>query len=73
MLNNQPHYLPNDRERVTALADAMSKAIPEGTPSGYVMSALCLMLHHGMEHSPPELRDRVRATIQSSFADGKPQ
>ena len=70
-LNDQPHYLPGDRERVKALADAMSKAIPDGTPSGYVMSALCMMLHYGMENAPLELQDRIRATIQSSFADGR--
>ncbi len=63
------HMLPADKERVKALADAMSKAIPDGTPSGYVMSALCLMLHHGMENAPLEIQDRIRATIQCSFSD----
>lgn len=70
---NDPHFIPEDRERVKALVDAMSNVVPEGTPSGYVMSALCLMLHHGIDNAPLELQDRIRATIQSSFADGKLQ
>lgn len=71
-MNGEPHYLPEDRERVKALANAMTRAIPDGTPTGYVMSALCMMLHYGMGNSPPELQDRIRAMIQSSFADGRP-
>jgi len=72
-MNGDPHYLPADRERVKALADAMANAIPDGTPSGYVMSALCMLLHFGLEKAPPELQERIRATIQNSFADGRLQ
>lgn len=68
-----PHDLPADRERVQALADAMTKAIPDGTPSGYVMSALCMLLHIGLERAPPELQARIRATIQCLFSDRKLQ
>ena len=72
-MNSDARYLPADRERVKTLADAMSKAIPDGTPSGYVMSALCMLLHFGLEKAPPELQDRIRATIQCLFSDRKLQ
>jgi len=72
-MNSQPHDLPADRERVKMLADTMAAAIPERTPSGYVMSALCFLLHYGLKRSPPEIQEQIRATIQCSFSDRKLQ
>jgi hypothetical protein len=63
------YCLPSDRARVEALAKTMNQAIPEGTPSGYVMSALCLMLQFGLHNAPPEIQDRIRATVQRAFAE----
>lgn len=59
--------LPHDTERIQAIADAINEAIPDGTPSGYVMSALCIMLQIGLNRTPPEIHEKTRRTILAMF------
>lgn len=59
--------LPDDAARVQTIADALNEAIPDGTPSGYVMSALCLLLTIGLNRAPPDIREKSRLTILAMF------
>ncbi|HMH95670.1 MAG TPA: hypothetical protein VK577_03705 [Bradyrhizobium sp.] len=59
--------LPDDAARVQMVADAINEAIPDGTPSGYVMSALCLLLQIGLNRAQPDVREKSRQTIVAMF------
>lgn len=61
------HRLPVDLERVQAIADAINEAIPNDTPSGYVMSALCVVLKVGLDRTPPDIHEQTRLTILEMF------
>jgi hypothetical protein len=66
-MNHQ--ILDADRKRIGDIADAMNEAIPAGMPSGYVMSALCLLLQIGLERSPEDVKEQARTTIVKMFSE----